>query len=61
MQPSVPDGLLSLTLSPADTLLDLNVRVRSSGEMVFSREHHRISPAAPVRFRMDAENGKSIP
>ncbi|MBP1655433.1 MAG: putative lipoprotein [Bacteroidetes bacterium] len=47
------DRGLSLILSPADTLLELNLRVSSSGEMVFSREHHRISSAAPVRLRMD--------
>ena len=44
---------LSLILSPADPLLDLCLSVRSSGEMVFSREYHRISSAAPIRFRMD--------
>jgi len=47
------DRGLSLILSPADTLLDLHLRVRSSGEMVFSREYHRISSAAPIHFRMD--------
>ena len=47
------DRGLSLVQSPADTLFDLNLRVRSSGEMVFSREYHRISSAAPIRFRMD--------
>jgi len=47
------DSGLSLVLSPEDTLLDLNLRVRPSGEMVFSRECHRISAAAPVRFRLD--------
>jgi hypothetical protein len=44
---------LSLVLSPEDTLLDMNLRTRSSGEMVFSREYHRISSAAPIRFRID--------
>ncbi|HSQ76139.1 MAG TPA: hypothetical protein VLT13_11310, partial [Bacteroidota bacterium] len=47
------DRGLSLIHSPADTLLELNLRVRSSGMMVFGRENHRISSAAPVRFHMD--------
>jgi len=47
------DRGLSVILSPADTLLDLYLRVRSSGEMVFSREYHRISSAARIHFRMD--------
>lgn len=47
------DTGLSLVLSPEDTLLDLSLGVRSSGEMVFSREHHRIAAATPVRFRLD--------
>jgi hypothetical protein len=47
------DRGLSLILSPADTLFDVNLRVRSSGEMVFSREYHRISSATRIRFRMD--------
>jgi hypothetical protein len=47
------DRGLSLILSPADTLLELNLRVRSSGMMVFSRGNHRISSAAPVSFHMD--------
>ena len=47
------DWGLSLVQSPADTLLDLNLRVRSSGEMIFSREYHRISSAARIHFRMD--------
>jgi len=44
---------LSLVLSPEDDILDLNLRVRPSGEMAFSRERHRIAAATPVRFRMD--------
>jgi hypothetical protein len=44
---------LSLILSPADTLFDVNLRVRSSGELVFSRESHRISSSRRIRFRMD--------
>ena len=47
------DRGLSLVQSPADTLFDVNLRVRSSGEMVLSREHHRISPATRIHFRMD--------
>ena len=47
------DTGLSLILSPEDTLLDLSLRVRSSGEMVFSRDFHRISSAATIRFRLD--------
>ncbi len=47
------DQGLSLVLSPEDTLLDLGLRVHTSGEMVFSREYHRISSASPVRFRLD--------
>jgi hypothetical protein len=47
------DRGLSLVQSPADTLFDMNLRVRSSGEMVISREYHRISQAAPVHFHMD--------
>ncbi len=47
------DAGLSLVLSPEDNILDLNLRVRPSGEMVFSREFHRIASASPVRFRMD--------
>lgn len=47
------DTGLSLVLSPEDNILDLNLRVRPSGEMVFSREYHRIASASAVRFRMD--------
>jgi hypothetical protein len=47
------DRGLSLILSPADTLLDVSLSVRSSGEMVFSRIHHRISSAVPIHFHMD--------
>ena len=49
----VEDTGLSLILSPEDAFLDLSLRVRPSGEMVFSREHHRIAAATPVRFRLD--------
>ena len=47
------DRGLSLVQSPADTLFDMNLRVRSSGAMVISREYHRISAAGPIRFHMD--------
>jgi hypothetical protein len=44
---------LSLILSPEDTLLDMNLRTRSSGELVFTRENHRITSSGTIRFRMD--------
>jgi hypothetical protein len=47
------DRGLSLVQSPADTLFDLNLRVRSSGELVFSREYHRISSSSLIHFHMD--------
>jgi hypothetical protein len=47
------DTGVSLVLSPEDTLLDLNLRTLASGELVFSREYHRISAALTVRFAMD--------
>ncbi|MFA5815639.1 MAG: type II toxin-antitoxin system Phd/YefM family antitoxin [Bacteroidales bacterium] len=47
------DTGLSLVLSPEDTLLDLNLRTSTSGELVFSREYHRISSAKTIRFAMD--------
>jgi hypothetical protein len=47
------DRGLSLVQSPADTLFDMHLRVRTSGEIVISRESHRISESTPVRFHMD--------
>jgi hypothetical protein len=47
------DTGLSLVLSPEDNILDLSLRLRQSGELVFCRENHRIAAATPVRFRMD--------
>lgn len=47
------DRGVSLIQSPADTLFDMNIRVRSSGGVVFSRENHRISDVRPVRFHLD--------
>lgn len=47
------DRGLSLVQSPADTLFDVHLRVRTSGEIVISREHHRISESAPIHFHMD--------
>jgi hypothetical protein len=44
---------LSLILSPADTLLDMNLRTYQNGEMVFSREYHRISSDHTIRFSQD--------
>jgi len=48
-----PDIGLSLILSPEDTLLDMNLRTRTSGELTFSREYHRISSTRTIRFHMD--------
>ncbi len=47
------DRGLSIVQSPADTMFEMNIRVRSSGEMVISREQHRISASGPVCFHMD--------
>lgn len=47
------DTGLSFILSPEDTLLDMNLRVASSGDMVFSREFHRISSENTIRFTLD--------
>jgi hypothetical protein len=47
------DSGLSLILSPADTLLDLNLRTSTSGELVFSREYHRITSGKTIHFSMD--------
>jgi hypothetical protein len=56
------DRGLSLIQSPADTLFDMNLRVRSSGEMVLSREYHRISPATSIRiFRWRTRSPGQVP
>ncbi len=47
------DRGVSLLLSPEDLLFDMDLRVTESGELVFSRTKHRISPERPVRFAMD--------
>ncbi len=47
------DTGLSLLLSPDDALLDLTLSTERTGKIVFSRIHHRISSARPVRFGMD--------
>ncbi len=44
---------LSLILSPEDTLLDMNLRTQSSGELIFSREYHRIAVGKTIRFHLD--------
>jgi len=44
---------LSVILSPEDILLDLNLRTRTSGELVFSREYNRISAGKTIRFHLD--------
>lgn len=44
---------LSLILSPEDTLLDLSLRTNTSGELIFSRDYHRISSAKTIRFHLD--------
>jgi hypothetical protein len=44
---------LSLILSPADTLLDLNLRTSTSGQLVLSRENHRISSTKTILFHLD--------
>jgi hypothetical protein len=47
------DTGLSMVLSPEDTMLDLSLRTSTRGELVFSRESHRISSAKPIRFHID--------
>ncbi len=44
---------MSVILSPEDTLLDLNLRTSTSGELVFSREYNRISAGKTIHFSMD--------
>jgi NPCBM/NEW2 domain/Chitobiase/beta-hexosaminidase C-terminal domain len=47
------DTGLSVFLSPEDTMLDMQLITSSTGAIMFSRQHHRITPKRPVRFALD--------
>ena len=47
------DRGISLVLSPEDLLFDMKLTVTETGEMVFARTQHRITPDHPIRFAMD--------
>lgn len=47
------DRGFSLVLSPEDLLFDMKLTVTETGEMVFARTQHRITPDHPIRFAMD--------
>ncbi len=44
---------LSLALSPADRVIELDLVTTRQGELVFSRSNNRIAKDRPVRFAMD--------
>ncbi len=48
-----PARALSVVLSPEDRMLDLIMTTDASGRATFSRIHHRICEAEPLRFAMD--------
>lgn len=50
---SAADAGLSLVVSPADALLDLELRTTDDGGMSFVRLNHRICKDHPIRFAMD--------